>query len=825
MRVPVSWLREYVDLPADTPAGELASRLTFLGLKLESLEVAGADLDGPLVVGRVLDIEEEQHANGKTVRWCHVEVGEDQPRGVVCGALNFAAGDLVVVALPGTVLPGGVPITARRTYGHLSDGMICSARELGLGDNDAGIIVLRADEASPGAPAADLFHVRDEVIELEITPDRAYALSMRGVARDTAIAYGLDFMDPALALPEAKSGTGYPVHVEDQTGCDVFTALEVTGLDPSASTPRWLARRLLLAGMRPISLAVDVTNYVMLELGNPVHGYDRDALRGRIAVRRARPGETLTTLDDETRDLDPEDLLITDDRGPIGLAGVMGGADTELGPSTTNLLIEAAHFDPVTIARAARRHKLPSEASKRFERGVDPTLGAVAARRVADLLVRFGGGSVAESATVVGAAAPQASIACDSQLPARVGGFAIDDETAARALALVGCVVDSAEGSFAATPPPWRHDITDPNDLVEEVVRVVGYHLVPSVLPAAPAGRGLTTSQRLRRRVGVALAGAGYVEAPGSAFVGAQDLDDLGLTADDMRRSAVRVVNPLSDELPLLRTTLLPGLLRTLARNVSRGQTDLGLFEVAAIFQPVAGGPPAAPEVGVDRAPSVDELKLLEATLPHQPLHLAIAVCGVRAPASWWGPAQPALWADVVEAARSTGRALGVELRILPDRRAPWHPGRCAQVLVGETSIGHAGELHPRVSAAYGLPARTAVAELDLSILLARAAHVVQAPRLSSYPVGKEDVALIVDSGVPAADVGAALRAGGGDLLESLRLFDVYVGEQAGRGKKSLAFSLRFRAPDRTLTEAEIGAARDAAVAEAARRVGAVQRA
>ncbi len=824
MRVPVSWLRDYVDLPDDVSAADLANRLTFLGLKLEALETAAADLVGPLVVGRVLDVEEETHSNGKTIRWCQVDVRQTEPRGVVCGAANFAVGDLVVVALPGAVLPGGFEISARKTYGHVSDGMICSARELGLGDDHTGIIVLGADDASPGDDAATVLHLRDDVIELEINPDRAYALSLRGVARDASIAYDIPFRDPALDLAASQAGEGWPVRVEDPEGCQVFTALEVTGLDPSAATPRWMERRLQLAGMRPISLAVDVTNYVMLELGNPIHGYDRDSLRGEIVVRRARPGERLTTLDDVVRDLDPEDLLIIDDRGPIGLAGVMGGAETELGPTTSNLVIEAAHFDSVTVARSARRHKLPSEASKRFERGVDPTLGPTAARRVADLLVQLGGGQIAPTATVVGAAPPPRPVVMDAQLPSRVAGFPIADGTACHALERVGCVVTAVAGRLTVLPPPWRHDIGDPNDLVEEVVRVIGYDQVPSVLPAAPPGRGLTRHQRLRRRVGTALSAAGYVEALGSVFVGETDWDDLGLRCEDPRRRTLRVANPLADDYPLLRTTLLPGLLRTLARNVARAQGDVGLFEIGSVFLPAIGGPATVPDVGVERAPTVDELKELDATLPDQPLHVAIVLCGDRVPASWWGAAVPASWADAVEAARTVGLALGVELRVVPSRGEPWHPGRCAEILVGETSVGLAGELHPRVAGAFGLPRPSAAAELDLRALLAHARSIVSAPRLSSYPVGKEDVALVVEQAVPAVEVEAALRSGGGELLESVRLFDVYAGEQIGSGRKSLAFALRFRAPDRTLTETEIKTARDAAVAEAGRRVQAAQR-
>ncbi len=824
MRVPVSWLRDYVDLPADLDASDLADRLTALGLKLEALDRVGSDVSGPIVVGAVVDFEEETHSNGKTVRWCQVDVGEDAARGVVCGARNFERKDLVVVALPGAVLSGGLEISARKTYGHVSDGMICSARELGLGDDHTAILVLGADEGAPGDAATEVLHLRDHVIELEVNPDRAYALSIRGVAREAATAYGLELRDPALTFPAAKGGPGYPVRVEDPGACDVFVALEVSGFDPTSATPRWLSRRVQLAGMRPISLAVDVTNYVMLELGTPIHGYDRGSLRGDIVVRRAQAGERLTTLDGVDRELIPEDLLIADDRGPIGLAGVMGGAATELRKSTSDIVVESAHFEPVVVARGARRHRLPSEASRRFERGVDATIAQTAARRVADLLVQLGGGSVAETATVVGTPLPREAITIDAQLSSRVAGFVIADAAAAHALSLVGCDVTSADGLLTCLPPPWRHDIGDPYDLVEEVVRIVGYDKVPSVLPAAPAGRGLTRGQRLRRRAGLALAAAGYVETPCPPFVGERDWAQLGLAADDARRRAVRVLNPLSEELPLLRTTLLPGLLRALARNVSRAQADVALFEIGSVFLPGPGQPHSAPSLGVDRAPTEAEIKQLEAALPDQPLHLGVALCGERVPGSWWGPAQTGCWADAVEAARTAARALGVEVRVVAAEQLPWHPGRCAEVLVGETTLGHAGELHPRVCTVLGLPARTAVAELDLSALIGHALGLVRAPRLSTYPVGKEDVALVVAADVPAAEVEAALRAGAGELLESVRLFDVYVGEQAGPGRKSLAYGLRFRAPDRTLTEAEISGARDRAVAEATARVGAVLR-
>jgi phenylalanyl-tRNA synthetase beta chain len=824
MRVPVSWLRDYADLPADLDVKQLADRLTMLGLKLEAIETPGADGSGPLVVGRVVDFAAEEHSNGKTVRWCQVDVGEGEPRGIVCGAANFAVGDLVPVALPGAVLPGGFEIGARTTYGHVSDGMICSARELGLGDDHTGIIVLRPGEAEVGDDAASVLHVSDAVIEFEINPDRAYALSLRGVAREATLAYDVDYHDPAAVLSPPDPSGGYPVRIDDLSGCDAFAALEVTGFDPAAPTPRWLARRVQLAGMRPISLAVDVTNYVMLELGQPIHGYDKASLRGAIVVRRAEPGERLTTLDGVDRELDREDLVIADDSGPIGLAGVMGGETTEMAEATSDIVIEAAHFDPVTVMRAARRHKLPSEASKRFERGVDPTLGALAARRVAELLVEYGGGSVAEAGTVIAAAAEPAVVEMPVELPAKVAGFAIDEAQTVSSLEAVGCSVVVEDAVVSATVPPWRNDLTDPYDLVEEVVRIVGYPKVPSVLPAAPAGRGYTPRQRLRRRVGLALASAGYVEVLSYPFVGDRDWDALDLAAEDTRRTAVRIANPLSDEEPLLRTTLLPGLLRALGRNVGRAQSDIGLYEIGSVFLPLPGERPKAPRLGVDRRPTVEEFKQLEAALPDQPLHLGMVVSGLRSPAGWWGSGTAAGWADAVEACRTVARSLGVDVDVVRAQQVPWHPGRCAQVVVGETVVGYAGELHPRACRAYGLPARTAAAELDLDVLLHHAVEIAPAPVFSTFPVAKEDVALVVDAEVGAADVEAALRAGAGPLLESARLFDVYHGAQIGPGKKSLAYALRFRAPDRTLTEAEVRAAVDAAVACAAADTGAVQR-
>ena len=496
-------------------------------------------------------MEAEPQKNGKTINWCTVDVGDangtGEPQGIVCGAHNFAVGDLVVVVLPGGVLPGGFEISARKTYGHVSAGMICSAKELGLGDDHAGIIVLPADAGEPGDDAFAYLHLRDDVIEFEINPDRAYALSLRGIAREAALAYGAPYTDPAERETPEPNGTGYPVRVEAPDGCPVFVTRTVTGFDPTAPSPRWLARRVQLAGMRPISLAVDVTNYVMLELGNPIHGYDGDRLQGPIVVRRAREGETLTTLDGTRRALSTEDLLITDDSGPIGLAGVMGGASTELNDATSTVVIEAAHFTPVGIFRTQKRHKLPTEGAKRWERGVDPTLPAAAADRVAELLVRYGGGTVDDGVTGVGEAPTMPTVVIDAGLPARITGMQIDAATTVAHLRAVGCTVDVDGDRLTVTPPPWRPDIGDPHDLVEEVARIVGYEDVPSLLPDAPSGRGLTRVQRLRRRVGRVVAGAGCVEVISFPFVGPATFDALGLPAGDVLRRTVRLANPLSD--------------------------------------------------------------------------------------------------------------------------------------------------------------------------------------------------------------------------------------------------------------------------------------
>jgi len=828
MKAPLSWILDHVDVPAGTTTEHITDRLTLTGLKLEAVESPGREITGPLVIGRVLTKEPEPQKNGKTINWCTVDVGDangtGEPQGIVCGAHNFEPGDLVVTVLPGGVLPGGFEIGARKTYGRLSAGMICSARELGLGDDHDGIIVLPPDAGEPGQDARPVLGLDEETIELEINPDRAYALSIRGIAREVLVSVegASGFRDPAVRDTPAANGDGHPVVVEDAEGCPVFVARKVTGFDPAAPTPDFMVRRITAAGMRPISLAVDVTNYVMLETGRPIHGYDADKLSGAIVVRRAREGETLTTLDGSKRTLDPADLVVTDDSGIIGLGGVMGGETTEISDSTTSILVEAAHWDAVSMYRTGRRHKITSEAGKRNERGVDPTICEAAADRVVELLVEHGGGRAEQGVTVVGTPPAMPVVAVAGDLAARVSGMPITEERSVECLRAVGCVVEG-NGTLSVTPPPWRPDLTDAQDFSEEVVRLVGYDQVPSVLPTPPSGRGLTRAQQLRRRVGRTLAGEGFVEVVSFPFVGEPDLDALGLPADDPRRDLLKLSNPLNAEAAYMTTTLLPGVLRAASKNVGHGNADVAIFETGTVTLPRHAGPAAI--LPVDRRPTEAEFAALDAALPAQPLHLAVVAVGDAVAGGWWGEARPVSWADAVEAVRSVAAALGLEVTASAAEVAPWHPGRCAELSVDGEVVGHAGEVHPTVCHAFGLPKRTVAAEVDLDLLIARAVHLRQAPTFSSYPLAKEDVALVVDDSVPAAAVEAALREGAGPLLESIRLFDVYTGDQVGEGKKSLAYALRFRAPDRTLKEGEAAAARDAAVALAAERTGAVQRA
>ncbi|EKF23554.1 phenylalanine--tRNA ligase, beta subunit [Mycolicibacterium hassiacum DSM 44199] len=827
MRLPYSWLREAVRAGApdwDVPADELEQTLIRIGHEVEEVIPLGP-VSGPLTVGRVVEIEELTGFK-KPIRACKVDVGEPEPRDIICGARNFAVGDLVVVALPGTVLPGDFTITSRKTYGRISDGMICSAAELNFGVDHSGILVLPPGTAEVGAPAAEVLGFDDVVFHLAITPDRGYCLSVRGMAREIANAYDLDFVDPADVAPLPVEGEALPVTIDEGTGVQRFTLRPVTGIDPAAVSPWWLQRRLLLSGIRAISPAVDVTNYVMLELGHPMHAHDRSRISGGFRVRFAGEGEAVVTLDDVERRLNAGDVLIVDDEATAAIAGVMGAGTTEVRESTTDVLLEAAVWDAAAVSRTQRRLHLYSEAGRRYERTVDPAISVAAVDRCAALLAEIAGGTVEPTLTDWRGTPPRQDwsmppITMPVDLPDRTAGVDYPAGTTVKRLRQIGAQVTESDGTVTVTPPSWRTDLRQPADLVEEVLRLEGLDAIPSVLPSAPAGRGLTPTQQRRRAIGKSLALSGFVEVLPSPFLPAGVFDQWGLPDDDPRRVTTSVLNPLESDRPHLATTLLPGLLEMLNRNVARGTADVALFSIAQVVIPTPQTRPME-RIPTDRRPTDEELAALNASLPRQPQHVAVVLAGHREQAGPWGPGRMVEPGDAFEAVRIIGRAAGVDFTLRAAQYLPWHPGRCAEVLVGDTVVGHAGELHPAVIERSGLPRRTCAVELELD-----AVPIVErlpAPTVSPFPAVFQDIALIVDQDVAAQSVIDVVREGAGELLEDVRLFDVYTGPQVGEGRKSIALALRFRAADRTLTEDEASAAREAAVAAAAERLDAVLR-
>jgi phenylalanyl-tRNA synthetase beta chain len=834
MRIPLSWLAEYVDvIPGSTPE-DVHAALVKVGLEEE--EIHRFDISGPVVVGEVLDFVEEPQTNGKTIRWCQVRVapdgeqaadGGDAVHGIVCGARNFFIGDKVVVTLPGSILPGPFPIAARKTYGHVSDGMIASARELGLGDEHSGILRLAelGIDAPVGTDAIALLGLDDTSFEVNVTPDRGYALSIRGIAREYSHSTGAEFRDPALAV-EPVDAEGFRVTIDDaapirgRIGSSVFVTRVVRGIDPAAPTPAWMLARLVLAGIRSDSLIVDITNYVMVELGQPTHAYDLAKLTGGITVRRAKPGERIQTLDGQTRTLHPEDLLITDDAGPIGLAGVMGGASTEVSDTTTDVLVEAANFDPVTVARSARRHKLPSEASRRFERGVDPDVARAAAARVVQLLEQLGGGHADGLGSTRHSVELRRPILLRHGFVRALVGVEFTEEEVRSALAEIGGAVEQTEGGLIVTPPSWRPDLNDEADLAEEVARIVGYDRIPSVLPVAPPGRGLTRGQHLRRQAATALAGSGLTEVLAYPFV-TQAQNDLYGAAGDEPVPSVRLANALDASVPFMRASLLPGLVETARRNFSRGLTDLALFEIGLVFRP--GGPVRGtaelPPGAALPEPSV--LAQLAEGIPAQPRMVAALFTGESTPKQPGLAAVASGIADALAAVRTLETALGVPLTVRHGSHKALHPGRTAEVLLDGGPIGYAGELLPQVAEDADLPRVVAVLELDLDRMLAAAGRDIEVRPISTFPAATQDLSLVVDAAVPAADVLAAVVEGAGELLENARIVDDYRGSGVPEHTKSLTFALRFRASDRTLTAAEASEAKLAGARMAGERFGA----
>lgn len=841
MLISQKWLTSLLN-NADNPGWSVTSEELDAGFVRVGFETEGYEplpkTTGPLVVGRVEEIEELTDFK-KPIRYCQVNVGDangtGELQGIICGARNFKLNDLVVVSLPGAVLPGGFEISARKTYDHISNGMMASEAELGFTSKSDGIIVLPEGAGEPGQDAREVLGGFDDTIfEVNVTPDRGYALSARGLGREVASAFDLEYKDVAkdpsvaeidVSAVPAPTGDLIPITLEESAKVQRFGLRKVEGIDPSAQAPFWMKRALMLAGVRSVNAATDVTNFVMLLIGQPMHAFDADKVAGGLRVHNAQGGEEFETLDHTKRTLTPGDVVISDDNGIQSLAAIMGGTTSEISENTTNVYFEAAAWDALTVARSARHHKLSSEASRRFERGVDPTLIEVALDIACALLVQIAGGTISDKRTLVeGSVQDRQPINLRVAHPSELIGVEYSKETVVKRLQEVGCEIVYNGDDLVVTPPAWRTDLNEPVELIEEIVRLEGLDDIPLVLPTPRGGRGLSPVQRRRRAVTHALAYSGYAEVIPTPFMSNTVLDTWGLDADDERRRVVKVQNPLDADYGVLATTLLPAMLEAVGRNVARGRHDLSLFSVAQVAFKTADSSPM-PSVAARPEESVVE-ELIE-SLPQQPLHAATVATGNLELEGPWGDGRAYTWSDAVESAQVVARAAGVDLDIASAEQLPWHPGRCAELSVnidGETHVvGHAGELHPQVLEALGLPARTCAMEIDLTAL--PLGEKLPAPVLSSFPAVHQDVALVVEEEVPAEAVRRTLEESAGELIEEVALFDVYRSESLGENKKSLAFGLIFRAPDRTLTEDEASEGRLAATEAAKEKFGAQMRA
>ncbi|MEY4290399.1 MAG: hypothetical protein RL130_341 [Actinomycetota bacterium] len=816
MRAPLSWINEFVEIPSGTSPESISEALIRVGFEVEEIITQGADLSGPLVFAKVLSIEELTEFK-KPVRYVGLDCGEQETRYVICGATNFEVGDCVVAALPGAVLPGDFKIGARETYGKISNGMICSARELGLGDDHSGIMTFSEESVTIGSDAIAGLEINDVIFDISINPDRGYALSIRGIAREVAGSLGCTFRDPVDAvrsLTFTETGKGVSAKIADPDTASVFYLRTLSNFDAKATTPLWMRRRIEKMGMRSISLVVDVTNYVMLELGQPLHAFDKSKIKGGLTIKRAGKAQPFTTLDGQVRQLDPDDLMVCDDEQPLALAGTMGGAYSEISETTTDIALEAVRFDPICVAKNSRRHKLSSEASRRLERGVDPSLAQFASARFVQLLTEHS--SAEHVATVVDGEPRFAPVVkLDPAFVSRILGFDIPATQIAEILRVIGCDVD--EATFEVDPPSWRSDLLTEADLTEEVARMIGYDKIPSVLPPRPLHATLTPTQKRRRAVANMLANRGLAEVQTFPFTNQETIDFMGFVGE--RAATYRIANPMSEEFPLMRVHLVPGLIEVAQRNISRGAKDFAIFEMGSIFR---SSQKLVPFISPDLQKRPDQ-KIIDgifASVPPQAFHVAGLLVGKIEEEDWQGKARSYTWQDAIALAQDILQLCNLEWTVKRSDFAPWHPGRCAELIVDGKAVAHAGELHPRIVAKYGLPERSVAFAVGLSAL--PDSPRVRPTTVGTMPAALQDVALIVDASVPAADVEKALREGAGELLESITLFDRY--DKLGDNKISLAFSLVFRAPDRTLTGAEVTQMREAAVAAAAKSTGAILR-
>jgi phenylalanyl-tRNA synthetase beta chain len=792
LRISLNWLSEFIDLPT-RDVTELRRTLAMLGHEVEGVEVVEPGWTR-VDVARVLTVD--LHPNADKVRVCTVTTG-GEPTTVVCGAWNFEADALVAFAHPGAVLPGDFEIGVRTIRGVESHGMICSEKELAIGEDAAGILVL--DGGAPiGDPLEAVLDLPDVVFDVDITPNRPDAMSMLGIARDLAAWYDVPYEVPNPDPKPVPGAAAVSVSIEDPDGNPRFVARQVDGVEVKPS-PLWMRQRLRVAGVRPISNLVDVTNYVMLELGQPLHVFDADRIAGnQLTVRRARPGETLVTLDGVERRLSGEDLVICDTDGPTSLAGTMGGEHSEVSDVTTTALIEAASWDPPTIMYMSRRHGLRSEASARFERGVDPNLPPLASARAAELILKTSGGALREGwIDELARPAETTSLTLEVREVARSLGEGFDHERIAGLLSRLGFGVDGGD-TLQVEVPSYRPDVTRPIDLVEEIARLADYDTFGARLRMGTGG-GLSETDRLTRRMRSILTALGYNQAITIPFVMPAEVDAFSAPDDHELNETVLVKNPLSEEEAVLRPTLLPGLLRVLRHNRNRGIADAAVFEIGRVFH----------------ARPWDE----DRRVPHQPTRLGMAAIGVVGARSLAGEGHDADAHAALALLRHLTKNLGLDVELQPANQPGYHPTRTAAVMAGGKVIGHVGELHPLTGRAFDLEGRVAVAEVDLENLLAARRDVEYEP-VSPYPPADFDLSFDVAADLPSSVLAGHVAAAGGDLVEFTRVFDEFRGGSLPDDRKALAIRIRLRARDRTLDAAEIAGVR-AKMVEAAASHGA----
>jgi phenylalanyl-tRNA synthetase beta chain len=862
INVNIDWLKDYTLAPEHLNAEQLASDLVKVGLEEE--EIHKGKVLGNVVLGKVLEIHPEEQKNGKVINYCRVDVGrfndsvDDESkelkigsRGIICGANNFKVDDLVVVALPGAILPGGFEISPRRTYGHISNGMICSERELELGDSHSGILIIEDHKGlKAGEDVKELLGIGGEILEINVTPDRGYCFCYRGIAREYAISTGSTFKDLALDAirdsSELKKAQDIKIILDDKLpiqqkqGCAKFAVLKIENLDITAQTPKWMVERLNSVNIRSISLPVDVTNYTMMHFGTPLHAYDFDTLTLPIVVRRANVGETLTTLDGKIHNLDPEDLLICDSNGgsgarAIGIGGIMGGLETEVTQNTKNVLLEGAYFDPVSISRSARRHKISSESSKRFERGIDSNLQLASIYFAAKLLEKYGGAKLPKSYSDAGDGLPSYTIDFHYSEVDRLLGIEVKIDEVVKILEEIGCSVTKTDENarFTVQPPSWRPDLRIQADLVEEIARIYGYDKIPSVLPVATRAvhKGLTKVYRnieMRKLISTTLAARGFTEVLSYPFISEEN-------SKDEVSEYIELTNPLMGDRPFLRTILLQTLLETASLNIRRGNKNLQIFEIGSVYHLPKDAHAKVPKFEGGKLPSKVELGQIARAIPSQPKKIAGILVNSGTKKEWFldqapTPSPETNWIQSLEAAKCVSvlsgayatSSLKIE-QIEPKSSTTsaiaklFHPGRRAKLLHADKEVGIAGELSKAVCKKYDLPPRSSAFEIDLDALSRfYPSEPLKVVNVSTYPEALEDFAFVMSRDIHCSVVTSAVKNAISDISKKLKVqiiskvkvFDIFLHEKLGIDKKSLSISVSLRAENCTLHPDDIKAFR-----------------